>query len=99
MVLKPQPGDYCDKETFFIDFEKYLGENIDVKAGSEIHFLCKAWQDDFDFAFFTKGKLDQEVEAVLQEDDFAVKPSTHADMYGSSTEEEGQFPCIYYKIK
>jgi hypothetical protein len=43
MVLKPQPGDYCDKETFFIDFEKYLGKNIDVKAGSEIHFLCKAW--------------------------------------------------------
>jgi hypothetical protein len=50
--LKPQPGDYCDKETFFIDFEKYLGQNIDVKAGSEIEFWCKAWIDDYDFIDF-----------------------------------------------
>jgi hypothetical protein len=52
MVLKPQPGDYCDKETFLIDFEKYLGQNIDVKAGSEIEFSCKAWIDDYDFIDF-----------------------------------------------
>ena len=88
MVLKPQPGDYCDKETFFIDFEKYLGKNIDVKAGSEIHFLCKAWLENFQFAFFTKGKLDQEIEAVRQQDDFAVKSSSHAESLRSSTEEE-----------
>jgi hypothetical protein len=46
MIEKRQPEDYCDYETFLIDFEKYLGKNIDVKAGSEIHFLCKAWNDE-----------------------------------------------------
>ena len=87
MVLKPQSGDYCDRETFLIDFEKYFGKNIDVKAGSEIHFLSKAWQDRYDFVAFQKGKLIEEVKAVTQDDDFFVKPSDHAWRESSSVEE------------
>jgi len=60
-----------------------------VKAESQIHFLGKAWIDGLSYVNFMRGSLRPEVEAVPQEDDFAVKPSSHADMFRPSTEEEG----------
>ena len=67
---------------------KYLGYSIDVKAESQIHFLGKAWIDGLSYVSFMRGMLRPEVEAVPQEDDFAVLPSSYSSD-GRSTEEYG----------
>jgi len=84
MLEEPKPEDLC-KNTFLIDLEKAGGQYIDVKAGSEINFLSKAFQGERSDVRFYYGYDGYNPEKIAGQDhDFDIKNSRHRESGSSS---------------